>query len=237
MDVPVVEETRLWSCVIKWTVATSFGWLLAHPLVHLAALETLSLWGTALMALVVAGSLFQALVRRHKGTEPRWWSIGTNTAAALGAVIAVALTHPGSVAGALQWLFLRRQIRGSVWWIWVSCIGAGIASSIESVVVGGSVYFYFGLAGAVLGLMQWLVLRLRLTSSGWWMVVSPIGWVVGGLGSEAVGAVYHLLADSLSANAALVVAHTAPNMIGGALCGVVTGASLLALLRNHKAHA
>ena len=116
----------------------------------------------------------------------------------------------------------------------MSTVGACIASTINDVVVSGNVYLYFALEGVVLGLMQWLVLRRQLISAGWWIAASTIGWLVGGLGIVAGEALYNLLRDDLSETASLVVAHAVPNLIGGLLCGVVTGVSLAVLLRKQK---
>ena len=79
----------------------------------------------------------------------------------------------------------------------------------------GAEYLYFALEGTVMDLMQWLVLRRLLTSAGWRVVASAIGWLVGRLGVVAAGDVYMLLSDRLSDEASMVVAHTAPMMIGG----------------------
>ena len=226
-----------WTFVVKWAIATGISWLLAHPLLHLIALELSLLWAPVMVTLVASATFVQALARRRRSLEPRWRSIAINTGWAIVAVISLALARPGSIAGVLQWPFLRQHISGSPRWILVSSVGACIALVISGVVVSGNVYLYFALEGAVLGLMQWLVLRRQLTSAGWWVVASTIGWLAGGLGTAAAGAVYTLLSDHLSDEAALVVAHTAPNMIGGALCGVVTGVSLAVLLRGQKSHA
>lgn len=234
MDASMIDKPFQWIFVLKWTVATGLGWLFAHPFLHLFALEMLPLWGTLLVICIAVGSIVQALMRRKQGLQPHWWSIGTNTGCAVAAMIALAFTHPGSIAGVLQWPVLRPHIMGSAWWILASCVGAGIEATMRGVMVGGSVYLSYALSGAVFGLMQWLVLRSHLTSAGWWVVVSPIGWVVGRLGTVAVGAVYNLLSSNLSEQAALIVAHTAPNLIGGALCGVVTGTSLAVFLRTFR---
>lgn len=237
MDTSMIDKPFQWTFVIKWAVATGVSWLFAHPVLHGIALELSPLWAPVMVTLVATVTFVQALARRRRSLEPHWRSITINTGWAIVAVISIALSLPGSIAGVLQWTFLRQYISQSPWWILVSSVGACIALATSGVVVSGNVYLYFGLEGAVLGLMQWLVLRRQLTSASWWIIASTIGWLVGGLGTVAAGAVYNLLSDDLSEEAALVVAHTAPNMIGGALCGVVTGVSLAVLLRKQKSHA
>jgi hypothetical protein len=53
--------------------------------------------------------------------------------------------------------------------------------------------------GAALGIAQWLALRRQLPRTGWWVLISAIGWVTAGLlagavsppeGWAVVGAVY-----------------------------------------------
>jgi hypothetical protein len=226
-----------WRFVIKWAIATGVSWLVTHPMLHRIALELSPLWAPVMVTLVATVTFVQALARKRRSLEPQWRSIPINTGWAIVAVISIALGRPGSIAGVLQWPFLRQYISRSPWWILMSSVGACIALVISGVVVGGNVYLYFALEGAALGLMQWLVLRRQLTSAGWWIVASTIGWLIGGLGTVAAGAVYNLLSNDLSDAAALVVAHTAPNMIGGVLCGVVTGVSLAMLLRKQKSPA
>ena len=234
MVTSMIDKPFQWAFVVKWAIATGVSWLLAHPVLHLIALELSPLWAPVMVTLVASATFVQALVRRRRSLEPRWRSIAINTGWAIVAVISLALTRPGSIAGVLQWPFLRRHISGSPRWILVSSVGACITLVISGVVVSSNAYLYFALEGAVLGLMQWLVLRRQLASAGWWIGASTIGWLAGGLGTAAAGAVYTLLSDHLSDEAALVSAHTAPNMIGGALCGVVTGVSLAVLLRGQK---
>ena len=226
-----------WTFVIKWAVATGVSWLLAHPMLHLMALEMSLLWAPVVVTLVAIVTFVQALLRKRRSLEPHWRFIPINIGWAMVAVISLALGQAGSIAGVLQWPFLRRYISRSQWWILMSSVGAFIALVVTSVVVGGSVYLYFAFEGAMLGLMQWLVLRRQLTAAGWWIVASTIGWLVGGLGTMAGGAIYNLLSNDLSEDAALLVAHAGPNIIGGTLCGVLTGVSLAALLSKQKSHA
>ena len=97
-----------------------------------------------------------------------------------------------TVAGVLQWLVLRQRMDRAAWWI--------VASLVSGVVAGGVIYgvggdagfsaevatdldvgwvVEAGLYGAVLGVLQWLVLRGQVALSGLWVVASIVGWVVG----------------------------------------------------------
>lgn len=237
MDTSMTNEPFQWAFVIKWVIATALGWLLANPLLQLFALEFSPIWASILVALVVIVSFVQALFRKRRGLEARWRTIPINMIWSIVAVIAIVLGHAASIAGVLQWLVLWKQFSRSPWWILMSSAGALIVLFTGSVVVTSSEYLYFALAGAVIGLMQWLVLRRQLTSAGWWILASTIGWLVGGLATEVVGEAYNRMSDHLSEHAALAVAHTAPNTVGGILCGIVTGVSLAMLSRKPKSHA
>ena len=97
-----------------------------------------------------------------------------------------------TVAGVLQWLVLRQRMARAAWWI--------VASLVSGVVAGGVIYgvggdagfsaevagdldvgwvIEAGLYGAVLGVLQWLVLRGQVALSGLWVLASIVGWVVG----------------------------------------------------------
>jgi hypothetical protein len=45
----------------------------------------------------------------------------------------------------------------------------------------------FGLIGAGLGTMQWLVLRSLFSQAGWWVVVSTVGGAIVGMGAASLG--------------------------------------------------
>ena len=136
------------------------------------------------------------------------WSVGGPMGVALGRsgdIIAagfVGVAVGGIVTGILQWLVLRRQIPRATWWV--------PASTLAVVAVGAVVFGVgrvnadvgwiagAGLFGAVVGLLQWLVLRRQVARAGWWVLASTLGWVVGGpLGWAGLGAVYGAMTASV----------------------------------------
>lgn len=148
-------------------------------------------------------------------------------------------------AGALQWLVLRRQVTGAAWWIVTSVVGAalvGILAVLLGWIVGvvgrlvggaawganwgpdwsadpgGDVGFVVAVAagGTVLGVLQWLVLRRQVARTGWWVLASTVGWVVGGFVSG--------ITDAAAGWAVL-----------GAVYGAITGIVLVWLLRRPAA--
>ena len=63
--------------------------------------------------------------------------------------------------------------------LWVSASTVGW--TVGFTVFGGT------LAGLVVGIMQWLVLRQQVSRSGWWVLASTVGWIGGGFGGLIVG--------------------------------------------------
>ena len=41
--------------------------------------------------------------------------------------------------------------------------------------------FALGVAGVVIGMLQWVVLRQRIRQAGWWILASAGGWATGGV--------------------------------------------------------
>jgi len=133
------------------------------------------------------------------------------------------------LAGALQWLMLRRLVDNSGWWV---------PMSVAAVALVGMLVFGLGLydrdlgwvlgvivGWLVLGGLQWLVLREHVGGAGWWVLASALGlilaiplvglmtWVTGGPSDGPVWASLRWLAF-------------------GAAYGATTGTVLLWLLRE-----
>ena len=219
----------------QWAAATAVGWLLAHPLVQLFALQTIHLWGSAVVALAVAATALYAVARRKRNVDPSWVSIPINAGWALATVVALAIGQPGSLAGVLQWLVLRPHIPASRWWMLASAVGAYVAFVVLQVVAVGSALLVYAIAGLLMGIPQWFVLRRRVPRAGWWVVASMAGYVLGGATALAVGAVLNMLAGDLGPTTANVLSHTAPNLLGGLVCGAATGFALSRRLRDARA--
>lgn len=219
------------SFAIQWTAATAAGWLLAHPLVQLFALQTIGIWGSAVIAIAVVGTLLHCVARRRRQLSPEWIGIPINAAWALVAVVAFALGQPGSIAGVLQWLVLRPHVPASRWWMVASAVGAYVAFLLLSVVVLGNALLIYTTAGLLMGIAQWPVLRKRVPRAGWWIAASALGYVAGGAAALAAGAALNAAVGQLSPTAANVLGHTAPNLLGGVFYGAVTGFWLSRLLR------
>ena len=95
------------------------------------------------------------------------------------------------IMGLLQWLILRRYIRGARWWVLATAIGwqAGFAAvgNISLPIVLALDLDVFGIPssilnglqmGAIVGLVQWLVLRRQVARAWWWIPASAMGWTM-----------------------------------------------------------
>ncbi|MCE7989992.1 MAG: hypothetical protein DYG89_53275 [Caldilinea sp. CFX5] len=165
--------------------------------------------------------------------QPAWL-----TGALVGAVLGLAL-------GVAQWWVLRRPLSLSRWWIVNSLIGGALGLAIGMQLADAlpvmpvtkplardtATLFATGTAlqaassgllfGLLLGLLQWLVLRQRVHSAGWWIVANTIGWAAA-LGLAALwpagGAIGWLL-------------------LAGTVNGVITGWLLQSWVnRDHRAN-
>ena len=147
--------------------------------------------------------------------------VGAAEYRAKGFVVAIPLlvVMTGAAVGVMQWLVLRREVSGAGWWVLASTVGwvmgkaaafLGILfvglqgfSPVSANIVSGAV------VGAVVGVLQWLILRRQLRRAGWWVLASTVGWVMGQAAHGAIGL---------------------PAV--GAVSGAITGIALVRLLRQ-----
>jgi hypothetical protein len=217
-----------------WAAATAIGWLLAHPIVQLFALQHIHVWGSAVIAIAVVATLLFSAARRKRNVDPRWLNIPINAGWALVAVVAFALGQPGSIAGVLQSLVLWPHFAASRRWMLASAVGAYFAFLLLSVVVLGNALLIYATAGFVIGVAQWLVLWKRVPRAGWWIAASALGYVAGGVAALAAGAGLNAAVGQLSPTVANAIGHTAPNLLGGVFYGAITGFWLARLLRARQ---
>jgi hypothetical protein len=144
----------------------------------------------------------------------------------------------GVILGASQWLVLRRSIDVGGQWIVATTAGSAIGGAIgiaASFASGADVIQPWALLpfGIMLGLAQWLVLRTKLAGASWWTVVStlglPLSFIVGLVVSFSLGFEWEEVdpffrVESLSFFGA----------VAGAVLGILSGALLVALLRNAR---
>jgi hypothetical protein len=95
----------------------------------------------------------------------------------------------GLVIGGLQWFLLQKYFEWADRWLIFSVIGwilVDLWSSFIGYFMSGTlaIYLFFissMIAGAILGTMQWLVLRQHVYQAGWWIAANSLAWFVSSL--------------------------------------------------------
>lgn len=122
----------------------------------------------------------------------------------------------GAAVGAAQWLLLRNRIARANWWLPITVIawplGLGASYVVHAVGQAAGIAHlatavYCTAAGAVVGVMQWLIVR-----RGRWIFLNAVGWGIG-------------FAAGLSISRGL-----AGGAISGAIGGAITGMGLAQFL-------
>lgn len=219
--------------LLQWSISTSLGWTLVHPLLQRYVLEAGWIFLTAVVPLVALSSLGAVLVRWRRRREPRWRTVVDNTLWALVILLAMLIGQAGSLAGVFQWLVLRPYVPRGIHWVLASAAGALLALQISNVLIA-STLVYLALEGALLGTMQWLVLRRQIYGAGWWISASTLGWLIGALVIFPGWTLGDGVGNKLSEHMALIVFHIIPPALGGLMCGLVTGVALLMLLKRTR---
>ena len=195
-----------WGFWLGWVVASTLGWLVGFII--------------AFFLLAIVGGIV--------GEDTGMNVLGL----ILGAFIFGASL--GSMVGILQWLVLRRRVSNAGWWVLASTVGFIVGQGGVEV----AMYVAFGypeemggmssftnvlgqtvvpaLTGAVIGTLQWLVLRGKVSRAGWWVLASIVGWVLG----VTVAEIIPWGVEEMGILSSLVVS------------GAVTGAALVWLLRQ-----
>jgi hypothetical protein len=145
---------------------------------------------------------------------------------ALGNMLKYALVgiEIGMAVGFMQWLVLRRHLPGTGWWIPTNSAGLCcllIMGPIDAPLVAAGIV---ALCGALTGILQWLVLRGKVSRAGWLILAIAASW----------GLLCLLIMNLPSSNLggdlmAMLLMTTAVAMLG-----VVTGGVMVWLLRQRK---
>jgi MFS family permease len=135
----------------------------------------------------------------------------------------------GATGGYFQWVVLRERITGAGLWGVASALGLGLGigvlvSTYITENYGIAVFLFASVIAVVSGILQWLILRRKVSRAGWWLLANLLGSLLGATGA-AIGA-----AIGETGNwglAALVF-----GLGFGAGNGAITGAALVWLLRQ-----
>jgi hypothetical protein len=158
----------------------------------------------------------------------------------------------GAAIGFTQWLMLRQHVHKAGWWVpasavgWIIwCLGIVIATALtqsngtasEVRLANDIIVIAAGAIGLTVGVSQWIVLRRRVRSSGWWILASIVGWAIIGylLATQGVTIVSgdHLDPGEVNITTGLLVLVSG---IAGAnaMSSTITGAVLVWLLRQPR---
>ncbi len=207
-----------WRFGLRWVLLTVVGWVIGLPL--------------GFVFVAVAGWIIGV----HEGSDSIILKLGLDNAAAFVFIVAV--------VSLMQWLALRRFVRRAGFWVPASVIGFTISSSIHSVVcyvwgypdnldhLPGTVVWViaFVVGGVLAGVLQHRILRRQVCHSGWWVPASAVGWGLSIIGLRLVGIIG--LDKILSTMPRILMALIVPLGLASVLLGVVTGGTLIWLLRQ-----
>jgi hypothetical protein len=211
------EKTRIgWGFWLRWTIATTVGLFV----------------GLAIGGLIFIVAFGPVFVSGWYGTPIDFY--GTPISGGLGAVLCfggpvVGSLVVGALIGSFQWLVLRKHAIHR--WVLATIGGVGAA---ELVVAGLSVFrfavspelaFLFIMVPfpALIGVMQWLVLRRLVSNAGWWVPANIVGFIV----AICVPLALVLTGVMEGPDTGLLV-----SILGLPLYGATTGGVLVRLLRQ-----
>jgi len=240
-DTPGSKRTRRARAPHPTMTSSAFGW---------------QVWRTWVLANMV-GELVGFGAAAVLGAGAGVIIAGQIGAAQIGAMLLAVLLVggvEGACIGLAQWSVLRRAVptigRGAwltatiggsvVAWSAGMAIGTGWGDSVGteaepqlvSMLFGGAAIG--GLAGLILSVPQWVVLRRAVRRAGWWMVVHVVAWSVGMLVALAGTA----LIDGQTPIPAVAAIGATTGIAMGALVACLTGVALVRLLahRNFLTH-
>ncbi|MEB3217623.1 MAG: hypothetical protein VKN72_15490 [Nostocales cyanobacterium 94392] len=151
------------------------------------------------------------------------------------------LIGSGFVVGTAQWFVLRRYMN-AVWWIplsgfgWILGVnfrilaGENLKELVDFLTSVGGFWEVFWLNSikepinfAVLGFVQWLLLRRQFRYAFWWIFASALS-----------GAIRGAVASYVCAVACKIAGGTISNGLGWAASAAVTGIFLIQLISNYS---
>jgi hypothetical protein len=202
---------RDWYLVLQWALLGTYGTMLGLPI----ALSISMVW-TLLRDDVLHLTISPSVID-------------------LSYVIIIASTT-GVFLGTLQVRVLKLQNMHTRWWIAASTIGLSMGAACISILANQSRLFetthnYLsvgGMLGFVLGIAQWLVLRLQLANSSWWIA----GSLVGGVLSSVIVRPLVVLSNAIDSPLIFLVFLFFFGFAVGIIYMTITGINLSWLLRN-----
>ncbi len=108
-----------------------------------------------------------------------YWIMATTLGWLVGALLfnGIPLVISGVAIAAFQWSVLYKRIRKSWRWLVFSSLAWIGGYILYILLIPGQVDILLGpFLGAVLGVVQWLILRSELEWAGWWIPISILAW-------------------------------------------------------------
>ncbi len=145
-----------------------------------------------------------------------------------------------------MWLVLRRHLERAGWWVLATIAGVLVTLLLESLLFvpltvdimikareSGNVEVLrvwlvreSAFNGAVLGILQWLVLRRQLAKAGWWVLASTGGYVAAGYVASRVTVFLY----GATLDVTLPIQQVVTSVASGPVYGAITGVALMLLL-------
>lgn len=177
-------------------------------------------------------------------------TIQTSTWLILGLTLIVAAAIEGSIVGLAQWWVLHRYLSALTrrTWLWATILGGEIAWMVGMSIgsLGGDLFagqttldpnligLIFGtllgpIVGAMLGVVQWFVLRQYVAAAGWWVLANALAWTAGMFVIFAA----MIFVDETTPVLWVVVTWAVSGILAGATVAAIHGTFLVWLLRHH----
>lgn len=147
----------------------------------------------------------------------------------------------GSVlVGLGQALVLGQRISGAAWWVPATFAGRFLGWPLSAALMLPLAYLPIGedplptvvavaVASALLGSVQWLVLRIQIKNAYWWIPASVFGWCLRHFAEKWVLDAFDVLGDHSGATSVWLWSLIF-GIAGGLVVGTVTGCAVALLL-------
>jgi uncharacterized membrane-anchored protein len=133
----------------------------------------------------------------------------------------------GTTVGMSQWVVLRRYFDRVGWWILLTIVGwvvFWVLNIMNLLVPAKRIAFIpdllnLAILGIILGVLQWLLLRQKIQSAGWWVLANIVGTILGSLFADAI-------------NTALQSDSPIDFLTSSIIWAIITGVSMMWLIKQ-----
>lgn len=131
-------------------------------------------------------------------------------------------------------LWIRWVIASGGSWALTGLMGRDIVATVSSIVSDPLVPAISRIiVGALIGIVQWLILRRFVARAGWWILACSTGWVFGGMiGEKSFRIIYSILGETQMKFLGLPLSALVSAIVGWALNGATVGGIQWFVLRQ-----